>query len=110
VLKRFLDDFVSFDELKGVIGKESAKAIDRVLSNLAKHPKLQLPSRDKMRKFKGLHVGDLVLLKEPKVDTQAKIKPKFQGPFQICARVGPSSYKIKNVENGKKLISFKGSI
>ena len=57
---------------------------------------------------KEFEVGDLVLKWDHPHDEKGK-RTKFQqlwvGPFQIVAKLGPSTYKLQDLQGGRELTS-----
>eukprot|EP00253_Pinus_taeda_P011684 PITA_11684 len=80
--------------------KEMEETVKRVRTNLKAAQDRQKSFVDRKRRFKEFQVGDHVFVRiQPRRSTLqwsgcAKLAPRYFGPFQILARVGPVAYQI----------------
>jgi hypothetical protein len=94
------DEFFSIKDIVHKSVLEESRAMEKALKTVQeKHGKLD--KRKKMLKFKPFKVGDVVIQKEPNLNTAAKRKPIGTGPWTIHRVMGRNTYKLKDSE-GKK--------
>ena len=94
------DEFFSIKDIVHKSVLEESRAMEKALKTVQeKHGKLD--QRKKMPKFKPFKVGDVVIQKEPNLNTAAKRKPIGTGPWTIHRVMGRNTYKLKDSE-GKK--------
>ena len=80
--------------------KEMEDTVKRVRANLKAAQDRQKSFADRKRRFKEFQVGDHVFVRiQPRRSTLqwsgcAKLAPRYFGPFQILAKVGPVAYQL----------------
>jgi hypothetical protein len=54
--------------------------------------------RDKNVKQKHIEVGDLVLLRSPRMEASGKLELKWTGPFLVIEKTRPGSFHLADTE------------
>jgi hypothetical protein len=101
--QNFQQKYVTLSDVQTDATKQANTMHNRLLKNLKFDIKYVIPKVTPKKYSKGFFLGQVVLIKNPKILTLKKGMLKFEGPYVVHARVGVNSYKVTHMATGVKV-------